>query len=138
MSNQVQKFEHRAINLTRSKEVVYTAMSKKIVFFKDHITKFALENQKVPLHGFGLFKYFLLDTVDRDRIRNANNNLIKLSDELWVFGPISDGVLAEIKLAKEIDMPVKYFKIEDSKRIEEASKDELEFEEELESFKEEL
>ena len=47
-----------------------------------------------------MFSYFLLDTVDRKLLIAANNNLIKRSDELWVFGEKSDGVREEIKLAK--------------------------------------
>ena len=75
-----------------------------------------------------LFDYFLLDSVDRDTIRNANNNVVARADELWVFGPIADGVLAEIKLAKELDKPIRYFKIEKSKNIIETSEEEIEFE----------
>ena len=64
-----------------------------------------------------VFDYFLLDTIDRDEVRSGNNTLLKRSDELWVFGDISNGVLAEIKMAKSLNMPVKYFTIEKSQRI---------------------
>ncbi len=55
-----------------------------------------------------MYSYFLLDTVDRKKLIRANNDLIRRSDELWVFGDISDGVSEEIKLAKQLNMPVKY------------------------------
>lgn len=42
----------------------------------------------------------------------ANKDLIRRSDELWVFGEISDGVQKEIDLAKALSMPVLYFAVE--------------------------
>lgn len=57
---------------------------------------------------------------------------------MWIFGPISDGVLAEIKLVKAMNKPIKYFKIVKSKEIQEITKDEVEFEEDLEKYKDEL
>jgi hypothetical protein len=118
-------------------KLVYTAISKHYFYFRQHISKFVLEKNCVPLNPFMIFEYFMLDTVDRDLVRNANNNLVKKADELWVFGPISDGILAEIKLAERLNKPVKYFKIIDSKKIKEISKDEVEFEV-LEKYKNKL
>ena len=56
-----------------------------------------------------IIDYFLSDRVSRDVIRNGNNQLIRASDELWVFGPISDGVLFEIVYAMNLGMPLKFF-----------------------------
>jgi hypothetical protein len=81
-----------------------------------------------------LFEYFMLDSVERDKIREANDELVKKADELWVFGQISDGVLLEIKLAKEANKPIKYFKVINSKDIKEISEDEIEFEEGVENI----
>ena len=104
-----------------------------------HISKFVLDKNCVPLNPFMLFEYFMLDTVERDKNREANNNLVKKADELWVFGPISDGVLAEIKLAKEANKPINYFKVINSKDIKKISQNEVEFEEGVENiFKAEL
>jgi len=107
----------------------YENSEDKIVYitFKDHIMKFVLEQDCVPLNPF-VFGYFLLDTVPRDLIREANNNLIKRADEVWVFGKISDGVLAEIKLARQMKKPIRFFKVIESKEIKEISKEEIEFE----------
>ncbi len=132
------EFEHQAMDLTKKRNSVYTAMSKRSFYFKEHISKFVLEQDKVPLNPFMIFSYFLIDTIDRDKVREANNNLVKMADEIWTFGPISDGVLAEILLAKKTNKPVRYFKIEKSKGIKEISKDELEFEDNLEKHKNEL
>ena len=123
---------------TKDMKLVFSAISKHYFYFRQHISKFILEQNCIPLNPFMSFEYFMLDTVDRDLIRNANNNLVKKADELWVFGPISDGVLAEIKLAKELNKPIRYFRIVESKEIKEISKDEVEFEEGLERYKNEL
>ncbi len=50
---------------------------------------------------------------------------------IWVFGEISNGVLAEIKITKEMDKPIRYFTVIDSKEIKEISKEEVELEEEI-------
>jgi hypothetical protein len=57
--------------------------------------------------------------------------LIKRADEVWVFGKVSDGVLAEIKLAKQMKKPIKFFKVIESKEIKEISEKEIEFEDDV-------
>src|SRR3989344_2644360 len=108
-------------------ELVYPAYSKHNFYFRQHISRYVLEQDCVPLNPFMIFEYFMLDTVDRDLIRNANNNLVRRVDQLWVFGEISDGVLAEIKLAKELEKPIRYFLIIKSREISEISENEVQF-----------
>ena len=94
----------------------YTATSKRKFYMKDQISTFTLQQGYVPLNPFQIFG-FLNDTVDRNLVRQANNTLIRIANEFWVFGEVSDGVLAEIKQAKEQRKPIKYFRIENSKDI---------------------
>lgn len=110
-------------------KLIYPAFSKYLFYFRMHISKYVLENDGVPLNPFMIHEYFLLDTVDRDKIRASNNTLVERADELWVFGKMSNGVLAEVELAKKLGKPVKYFKVLDSKDIEEVSENEVEMEE---------
>ncbi len=131
-------FTHQALQLNKDKNLVYTATSKHNFYFRAHISKFVIEQYGVPLNPFMIFDYFLLDTVERDLVREANNNLVKRSDEIWVFGIVANGVLAEIKIAKEMGKPVKYFKIEKSKTIIPISVEEVEMEEDVEPFRNEL
>jgi len=114
-------------------KLVFTAISKKLFYFRMHISKFVLEKNYVPLNPFMNFEYFMLDTVDRDKIRKANNALIEKADELWIFGKLSDGVLKEIKLAKEKNKPIKYFIVIDSKEIKQISKEKVKLEEDIEN-----
>jgi len=121
------------INYEITMKLVFTAVSKRLFYFRMHISKFVLEKDCIPLNPYMLWEYFMLDTIERDKIREANNTLVEKADELWVFGEVSDGVLAEIKLAKERQKPIKYFAVVGSKEIKEISKDEIEFEKELEN-----
>ncbi|MDD4989903.1 MAG: hypothetical protein PHW31_01175 [Candidatus Pacebacteria bacterium] len=132
-------FNHIALGLQKERKLVYTAMSKHFFYFRFFISQFAVKQGVVPLNPFLLWDYFLLDTVERDEIREANNNLVARADETWVFGPVSNGVLAEIKIAQEGKKPVKFFKIEKpNKIIPIFSKDEIEMEDDVKDFKNEI
>lgn len=91
------EFEHVAQKLNNEKKVVFTAQSCKNFHQRMLICKYVFENGCVPINPFNVFGYYLYELVDRDLVRNGNNNLLKRCDELWVFGEISNGILAEIK-----------------------------------------
>ena len=126
-----QNFEHPALNLPQERPLVYTAFSKHYFYYRMHISRYVLEQGKVPLNPFMLFDYFLLDSVDCDSIREANNSLVKRADELWVFGPISNGVFAEITLAERYQKPIVYFKIEKPHEIVHVSQNVMEWEDDI-------
>jgi hypothetical protein len=128
-------FNHPALNVQNDKPLVYTAMSKHLFYYRMFISVFVLENGGVPLNPFMVFDYFLLDAVDRDLVREGNNNLVKRCDEIWVFGAVSNGVLAEIQIAHEQSKPVRYFAIEKPHKIVEISKDAAEMEDEVVSMR---
>jgi len=113
--------------------VVFTAQSKLHFYCRDAICEFVFKQGAVPLNPFRLFDYFLGDRVDRNIIRQANNNLIRKCDELWVFGDtIADGVLFEILYAKKLKIPVKFYTLDSrADLIREASCNEMNFEEEV-------
>ena len=94
-----------------ARRVVFAAMSKNNFYLREHIIKYILERGFTPTCAFMMFSYFLLDTVERKKLIRANNDLIRRSDELWVFGDISDGVDKEIKLAHKMSIPVIYYDI---------------------------
>lgn len=100
------------INPSKAKtfnKVIFAAMARENFCVREHIVKFILEHKHTPTSAFMMYSYFLLDTVDRKSLITANNELIKRSDELWVFGIVSNGVEEEIKISKKQNMPVKYF-----------------------------
>ncbi|GAG28859.1 unnamed protein product [marine sediment metagenome] len=99
------------------KKVVFTAQSCKNFHQRMLICKHAFEQGVVPINPFTLYGYFLNDLVDRDIVRNANNNIIKRCDELWVYGEVSDGVLYEINMFKDIGKPIRFFDISKLPRV---------------------
>ena len=112
--------------------VIYTAYSKYYFFAKMLISSYVLDKNYIPLNPFNNWEYFMDDMVERDLVVRGNNNFILLSDEVWTFGPIADGVFAEVKLANSLGKPVRYFSV--GKKIEDIhmlSNKELVFEDEL-------
>lgn len=131
-------FFHPAMDLQAKKPLVFTALSKKYFYMRMLIVKYVLENGYVPISPFMSFDYYLADTVERDIVRNANNNLVARADELWVFGSISNGVMAEIRQVRDTEKPVRFFAIANDRDISEIKNGELSFEDGMEKFKEEL
>lgn len=112
--------------------LVYTAYSKHYFYAQMLISAYVLDAGYIPLNPFNNWKYFMDDMVERNLIIRGNNNLIQISNELWTFGPISDGVLSEIKLASKIGMPMRHYTVGKYKSsIQQISKDGLIFEDEL-------
>ena len=98
---------------TEQVPVVFTAQSKVFFYCRDAVCEFVLQKNAVPINPFRVFEYFLGDRVDRDLVRRANNNLIRIVDELWVFGQtVANGVLFEILLARELGKPIRFFTID--------------------------
>lgn len=115
--------------------LVYPAMSKHLFYMREHISRHVLNNGAVPLNPFMIFNYFLGDSVDRDVIRRANNSLVAAAEQLWMYGPVSDGVLAEIVQAKEQGKIVRYFGIVQSKNIVELPVEDVELEPDIEQHR---
>ena len=96
---------------TNHTKTIFTAQSKKEFYCKDAICEFVFNQGSIPVNPFQVFGYFLGDRVNRDLVRNGNNELISRCDELWVFGTIADGVLFEIIRAIELGLPVRFFTV---------------------------
>jgi len=97
--------------MTKAK-VVFAAMSKQNFYLREYIIKFILEKGYTPMCAFMMYSYYLLGTVDREKLFAATNELIVRSDELWVFGEITEGVAMEVELAKKLKKKIRYFIIE--------------------------
>lgn len=102
---------HPRLRFHKTYPLIYPAYSKRNFYWQMQISQFCLEQKAIPLNPFMLFRYFLGDSVPREHVYQANNNIVRLCDEVWTFGEISDGVLAEVKLKKEAGHPVRYYKV---------------------------
>ncbi|TME15789.1 MAG: hypothetical protein E6I70_13225 [Chloroflexi bacterium] len=97
--------------LRHPKKLVYAAMSNRNFYWRHHIQKFVLDSGMVPISPFMLFDYYLLHTVPKQTVREAMNNLLSRSDEVWVFGKLSLGVKVQIGIAKRLNKRIRYFDI---------------------------
>lgn len=102
---------HPRLRFTKTYPLIYPAYSKRNFYLQTHISQFCLDAKTVPLNPFMLFRYFLGDSVSRESVYTANNNIVRICDAVWAFGEISDGVLAEIKMKRDAGQPVRYFKV---------------------------
>ena len=127
------KFRHQALQDAQAPtdKLIYTAMSKNIFYLRLFVSKFVLDQGSIPLNPFTSFDYFLIDTVDRDVVRRGNNTLVARADEIWTFGAVSDGVLAELIQAHKAGKPVRYFSANKHGSFAEISIDEIKFEEDI-------
>ncbi len=91
--------------------LIFTAQSKKFFYSRDVICEYVFKQKMLPINPFRIFDYFLSDRVPRDIIRQGNNHLVRACDELWIFGPIADGVLFEVIYAINMNKPVRFFSI---------------------------
>lgn len=132
------EFKHVALEHQQEKPLVYTAMSKHLFYYRNFISAFVLEQGGVPLNPFMIFDYFLSGLVDENLVREGNNNLVIRADELWVFGDVSNGVLAEVIIAKEKGKNIKYFEIQKPHKIIEVDKGNVIMEDEVAEYKEKL
>lgn len=99
--------------LRRPKRLVYCALSNRNFYWRQHVTKFVLDEGAVPIVPFMLFDYYLLHTVPKETVREAFNNLIVKCDEMWVFGTMSLGVKVQVGIAKRLKKPIRYYDITD-------------------------
>ncbi|MDO4922007.1 MAG: hypothetical protein Q4E64_09320 [Phascolarctobacterium sp.] len=91
--------------------IVFTAHSKTSFYAKNIICEHVFKNNAIPINPYRSFGYFLDDRVERNLVRQANNQMVIKCDELWVYGRISDGVLFEIVNALKFNKPIRFFTI---------------------------
>ncbi len=96
-------------DLFETRPIIYTAQSRHLFYARMLITAYAIDAGRVPLNPFNLWGYFLYELVDRNEVRRANNNIVRIVDEVWTFGPIANGVLAEIEYAMNLEKPIRFF-----------------------------
>lgn len=126
---------HIKVSETKERKVVFTAQSKQYFYCRDVVCEYVLRQGCIPVNPFRIFDYFLSDRVDRNLIRNGNNEMIKRCDELWVFGNVSDGVLFEIYMCRKMGKTVRFFNIATrAKEIVELKPEEVIFDPEIHSY----
>lgn len=123
------EFKHAAMYLPDDQPIVYAAISKHSFCYRVLISNYILEQGCAPVNPFMNFDFGFFGLQTKDTVISANNSLVRRSDEVWAFGPISDGGLAELLRAKALGKPLKYFAINKDWSIVEITPDHAEMEE---------
>ncbi|MDP2908402.1 MAG: hypothetical protein Q8N77_01210 [Nanoarchaeota archaeon] len=111
------------------KKTVYIAMNSKYFKFREWITKFAFEQDVIPINCLMVYGYYLYDMVPRERIIEAYKTVVLKCDEIWIFGEISDGIREAMIIAKKSNIPRKFFDMTNYPTIVEISEDQAVWEE---------
>lgn len=80
--------------------------------------RYVVKQGGIPFAPHLLFTQFLDDSKATDRRKGMlmGAEMLKLCDELWVFGEPSTGMQAEIDLAKHMGIPVRWKLSRDQRR----------------------
>jgi hypothetical protein len=108
----VRDTDHPASTLFEQRPLIFTAHAAETAHLRERVCAFVLRAGGVPVNPWMMGGYFLYGLVEKDDVRRANNNLLMRSDELWVFGPVSDGVEVEVEWARRHDVPVRWFDLD--------------------------
>jgi hypothetical protein len=104
--------DHPATALFERLPLVFTAHAAETAYLRERICAFVLKAGGIPVNPWMLGGYFLYGMVAKDAVRRANNNLLMRCDEIWVFGPASDGVEVEVAWAGSNNVPVRWFDLD--------------------------
>jgi hypothetical protein len=124
------KVEENLRKYDKAKSVVFISQSAANMCWSRFLCKFVLEKGHVPVNYFTVFNQFIYEIADQSTMIDSINSLIIRCDELWTFGEISEGMWFEVKMCKELGMPVKHFNIHKLPReINEITEKQLEYQE---------
>lgn len=74
--------------------------------------KYAVRKGKIPLAPHLYFPQFMSDVTERDKAMEMNLELLKLCNEIWVFGSeISEGMAWEISKAEKLRKKICYMEV---------------------------
>lgn len=127
-------FWHGALGLQHHWNIAYTALSKHSFCYRVFITKFVLEREFVPLNPAMNFDFAFHGLAAKNQVITANNNMVRSADEVWVFGPISDGVWAEVLIGERLGKPIRFHRINKDFSIDEIPVEECEFEADVAAY----
>lgn len=73
-------------------------------------SRFAVDQSAIPLAPHLLLPQFMSEQTERELAMFMDMVLLGRCDEIWVFGSnISNGMAAEIEIAKQKNMKIRYF-----------------------------
>lgn len=114
------------------RKMVYVTHSKSWFFAREVVMQFAVRQGVAAVNPFMNYGFYMNGTVDKDEVIECCHQIIRTSDELWVFGPVSEAILTDIAVAVMERTEVRFFSIsEEISEIHELSPDDIIFEREV-------
>lgn len=95
----------------KGKQIVFISQAKENMCWARRFCKYVLDNGYVPVNYFTVFSNFVHEIANLETMIDSINSLIVRCDQLWAFGEISEGMWFEIKMCKDLGIPVRYFSI---------------------------
>lgn len=96
----------------RGKKVIFVSQAAVNMCWARLICKYVIKKGHVPVNYFTAFGHFVHEIADLSTMIDSINSLIVRCDQLWAFGEVSEGMWYEIKMCKELGIPVKYLCIQ--------------------------
>jgi hypothetical protein len=96
----------------KGKKVIFVSQAAVNMCWARLICKYVIKKGHVPVNYFTAFGHFVHEIADLSTMIDSINSLIVRCNELWAFGEVSEGMWYEIKMCKELGIPVKYFCIQ--------------------------
>lgn len=114
------------------RKIVYVTHSKSWFYARSAVMQFAVKQGAAAVNPFTNYGYYLNGAVEKDDVIECCHQFIRLSDELWVFGPVSDAILTDIAVAVMEGKSVHFFSIsEHVSEIHELQMEDIIFEREV-------
>ena len=92
------------------KKAVYVLFAKTNSAHRTKISKFVLDSGSIPSYPAIVSDFYSeIPSPAAGTERDRRDSIIRRADEVWVFGEISTELDDEVRLAKRLGKPVKYF-----------------------------
>lgn len=114
------------------RKMVYVTHSRSWFYAKEVVVQFAVKQGVAAVNPFMNYGFYMNGAVEKDEVIECCHQLIRSSDELWVFGPVSEAILTDIAVAVMEGKEVHFFSIsEHISEIRELQMDDIIFEREV-------
>ncbi len=112
--------------MVEMRKVVAIGLSRKNFSHRIDVTRFVISQSAIPLYPGITRDWYNIETKKAE-LKDSIEDFIKRADEFWVFGMLSEELQANVKLAKRLGKPVRYFELEP--KLREIDENEIRFEE---------
>lgn len=114
------------------RKMVYVTHSKSWYYAKEIVMQYAVKQGVAAVNPFMNYGFYMNGSVAKDEVIECCHQLIRTSDELWVFGPVSEAILTDIAVAVMEGKEVHFFSIsEQVSEIHELEMEDIVFEREV-------